>query len=150
MSAISRNKMTVFLRAVCAAMLCACPAAAFSLEPAAETQEDLVQAVVYTSEGLRDPFEGYIKKEQIVLPVDQLVEEENFVPPPVMVSGITWGSSFPQAIINGKVVRAGDMVGEVQVVSISKEGLVLSYNNQRFSLPAPGLNKATQSGQQAP
>ncbi len=150
MCTISRNRMTGFIRAACAAMLCACPAAAFSQEPAAETQEDIVKAVVYTSEGLRDPFEGYIKKEQIPLPMHQLAEEENFVPPPVMVSGITWGSSFPQAIINGKVVRAGDMVGEVQVVSISKEGLVLSYNNQRFSLPAPGLDKATQSGQQAP
>jgi len=75
------------------------------------------------------------------------MEEENFVPPPLTISGITWGSSFPQAIINGKVVRPGDVIDDVQVISISKEGLVLSYKNQKFSLSAPGMNSVQAGGQ---
>jgi hypothetical protein len=112
--------------------------------------ESLSRAVPYTSESLRDPFEGYIQKKVEAIPASRLAEEENFVPPPLAISGITWGSSFPQAIVNGKVVKAGDMVGDVGVVSISKEGLVFLYNNQQFSMPAPGVSGAQKSGQDTP
>jgi len=92
-------------------------------------------------------IEGYIQEEKTPLPAEKLMEEENFVPPPLTISGITWGSSFPQAIINGKVVRPGDVIDDVQVISISKEGLVLSYKNQKFSLSAPGMNSVQAGGQ---
>lgn len=152
MNRTRRYKRAGFAFVACGTIVCSIASPALCQEetvPAA--QSEYVKTVPYTSENFRDPFEAYIKKEEVALPVTQLIAEENFVPPPVAVSGITWGSSFPQAIVNGKVVRAGDVIDDVQVISISKEGLVLSYKNQRFSLPAPGMSRGQQqSGQNMP
>lgn len=150
MNGVERDKSTVFTVTACGALVLSFVLCAGSPGSAGADNEGYAKSVAYTSESLRDPFEGYIQKEQVPIPVSRLMEEENFVPPPVEVAGITWGSSFPQAIINGKVAKEGDMVGEVKVISISKEGLVLSYNNQHFSLPAPGRSKAQGSGQNTP
>jgi hypothetical protein len=106
----------------------------------------VVTPVPYTSEKLRDPFEGYVIEEDIPIPVADVVEE-NVVLPVLTITGITWGSSFPQAIINDKVVKAGDMIGEVQVVSISKEGLEFLYKNRKFISPAPGAKSKDPSAQ---
>jgi hypothetical protein len=104
-----------------------------------KSPDSLVTPVTYTSENLRDPFEGYIVEEAVPVPVGSLEDEET-VPPVLKISGISWGSSFPQAIVNDKVVRAGDRVDDVEIVSIKKEGLVFLYNKRQFVIPAPGLN----------
>jgi hypothetical protein len=105
----------------------------------------LVTPVAYTSENLRDPFEGYVIEEP--LQADEALPEEDVVLPALTIAGITWGSSFPQAIINDKVVKAGDMVGDVQVISIAKEGLIFLYRKKQFILPAPGAGGAQKSDQ---
>lgn len=111
-----------------------------------KSDDVLVTPVAYTSEGLRDPFEGYVIQE-VKLDYVAPPEEGDVVLPALKISGITWGSSFPQAIINDKVVRAGDTVDQVQVVSIAKEGLVFLYKNKQFILPAPGAGSVQKSGQ---
>jgi hypothetical protein len=103
----------------------------------------LVTPVAYTSEDLRDPFEGYVTEEP--LHADEPLPEEDVVLPALTIAGITWGSSFPQAIINDKVVKAGDMVGDVQIISIAKEGLTFLYRKKQFILPAPGAGGAQKS-----
>ena len=104
---------------------------------AAEAAADT--AIAYTSENLRDPFEAYVSPESAPMSADTLAQEENFTPPPLKISGVTWGSGYAQAIINNKVVKAGDMVDDVEIVSIAKEGLVFLYKKQKFTMPAPGL-----------
>jgi hypothetical protein len=44
----------------------------------------------------------------------------------IMLTGIFWDEKVPCAIINGKVVRVGDIVEERKVVSISREKVILS------------------------
>jgi hypothetical protein len=135
----------------CAIMLLSSISVVHGQEAAAEKNEEAVIATVaYTSESLRDPFEGYIVKESAPLSVTQLQAEDNFTPPPITISGITWGSSFPQAIVNNKVVKAGDFVGEAQVVIISKEGVVFSYKKQHFSVPAPGAGSVQKTDKKLP
>jgi hypothetical protein len=134
---------TLIMAIVCAIMLLIGNAAVYGQ---AAGDDGFLKTVSYTSESLRDPFEGYIHKEVAPMPASQLIEEENFVMPVLLISGITWGSSFPQAIINGKIVQVGDQIGEVQVAGISKEGVVFAYKRQKFSLPAPGANSGAQSG----
>ncbi|MFA5075580.1 MAG: hypothetical protein WC436_05780, partial [Candidatus Babeliales bacterium] len=63
---------------VCAIMVLAGVAAAYAQNPSAAGEELLVKTVAYTSEGLRDPFEGYIRKEVVPLSAAQLAQEENF------------------------------------------------------------------------
>jgi hypothetical protein len=112
-----------------------------------EKSEDLIVIpVVYTSNDLRDPFEGYVI--EAASPVSDLPPDEgDVVLPALTIAGIIWGSSFPQAIINDKVVKAGDMVGDVLVDSISKDGLVLLYKKKQFILPAPGASGVNKSNQ---
>jgi len=140
----------LFMIVVCAIMVLTGSTFVYGQDSSVSGDEFPVKTVTYTSESLRDPFEGYIRKEVVPLSAEQLAKEENFVQPALLISGITWGSSFPQAIVNGKVVKAGDMVGEVQVVSISKQGLVFSYKNQQFSLSAPGASSGAISGSKTP
>jgi len=112
-----------------------------------ETSDDvIVTPVAYTSNDLRDPFEGYVI--EAAQPVSDVPPEEgDVVLPALTIAGITWGSSYPQAIINDKVVKPGDMVGDVLVESISKDGLVFLYKKKQFSLPAPGANSVQKSGE---
>ena len=146
----AKNMKAVLMAIACASMVLAGFVASYGQDSSEVGEESFVKPVAYTSESLRDPFEGYIIKQTAPLSASQLAQEENFIPPPLAISGVTWGSSFPQAIVNGKVVKAGDLVGEAQVVSISKEGLVFLYRNQQFSLPAPGANSGAQSGSKTP
>jgi hypothetical protein len=106
----------------------------------------LITPVAYTSQDRRDPFEPYVIEEPQPGPIEP-VEEEEVPLPPLKISGITWGSSFPQAIINDKVVKAGEMIGQVKVVSIAKEGLVFLFRNKQYVLPAPGLAGVQKSGE---
>ena len=108
-----------------------------------KNDDTLVTNVAYTSEDLRDPFEGYVTEEPVS--ISDVAPEEDVVLPALTIAGITWGSSFPQAIINDKVVKAGDMIGDVQVISIAKEGLIFLYKKKQFILPAPGAGGVQKS-----
>ena len=78
--------------------------------------------VLFHAAGLRDPFVS-------ALPLDQApAAEANAAPvalPPMALQGIIWGEVAPQAIIDRKVVQAGDTVGGAEVVSIDHEGVML-------------------------
>ena len=55
--------------------------------------------------------------------------------PALTVSGIAWGGSYPRAIINGKIVKIGDTIEGAEILEIKKEGVVVSYKGQEFTIP---------------
>lgn len=103
-----------------------------SSEPAVDLRVD----VKYTAEGLRDPFESYLIKEKAAGIKEEGAAVEQVLPS-LVVQGIIWGGSFPQAIINDKVVKIGDEVEGARILEISKEGVVVFYDNRRYDLSSP-------------
>jgi hypothetical protein len=95
------------------------------------------QKIEYKAEGLRDPFRG-----ARIETASGTVEAKL---PNFTVQGIVWGGSFPQAIINNKVVKIGDTLESAKVIDISKDGVTVFSGGQqyKFSSPAVGdLKKA--------
>lgn len=91
----------------------------------------------YNAYDLRDPFEDLLaqKKES-----ERKAKEENetFEPlPSLTVQGVIWGGATPQAIINNKIVKIGDVTEEAEVIGIGKEGVTLLYKNHTYTLPSP-------------
>lgn len=80
--------------------------------------------IEYKSEDLRDPFEKEQPKGQI----------ETSLLPSLQVQGMVWGGSFPQAIINNKVVRIGDTVEGAQIINITKDSVTVFFGNRQYNL----------------
>lgn len=94
----------------------------------------------YTTEGARDPFQPPRKNKEIKqdMPISAAPQPVEKIPlPPLTVSGIVWGGVFPQAIINDRVVKPGDNIGEVNIVAISKDGITVSFANRIYNLSSP-------------
>jgi hypothetical protein len=89
-------------------------------------------AINYTAEKSRDPFKAYVKIEE-EKPVEVKVEVP-VSPPPLTIQGIVWGGPTPVVIIDNKVAKTGDTIGEVKVVKIGKEGVTILYKNKEFIL----------------
>ena len=93
--------------------------------------------IEYKAEGLRDPLESYLKKEE-VLPAQPQQEIAPSPPPPALtVQGIIWGGRFPQAIINNKIVKAGDTIEGVRIIDINKDGVTVFFGNRKYNLLSP-------------
>ena len=98
-----------------------------------------VPLVEYTADNLRDPFDPEPVKE------DDDDEEELISPAPaplpnLEVQGIVWGSALPQAIINNRVVKIGDIIQGVRVVDISKKGITVFYSGRQQLIASPAAN----------
>jgi hypothetical protein len=94
----------------------------------------------YKAAGLRDPFaaprietEGDLEEPKLVNPTEVNVA----LLPNLAVQGLIWGGSLPQAIINNKVVKAGDEIEGARIESISKDGVALSFADRTYSLNPP-------------
>ena len=48
-----------------------------------------------------------------------------------------WGGSFSQAIINNKVLKIGEIIDGVRITEISKNGIVVLFDNQLYKLASP-------------
>ncbi len=111
--------------------------------------------VEYNAEGLRDPFQTPFIEEEAAALREPVVSEGSMtgpVLPPLTVQGIIWGGKFPQAIINNKVVKAGDTtIDGVRVISIDKVGITLFFGGKEYNLPSPAAgvspDKKPQGGQ---
>lgn len=88
------------------------------------------------SEGIRDPFKGL---DQTTSEGTAMLPVESQEPlPDLTVQGIVWGARFPQAVINNKVVKVGDTIeGNVKVVNIDKEGIIVIFHGRQYNLAAP-------------
>ncbi|MFA5004802.1 MAG: general secretion pathway protein GspB [Candidatus Omnitrophota bacterium] len=88
--------------------------------------------VEYTAASFKDPFRLFkpakeIKNIQVVeIPVN---------PPELRVSGLVWGAENPQAVVNGKVVKVGDIIEEARIESIGKGGIVIEFSGKKFTIP---------------
>ena len=72
--------------------------------------------------------------------METYVEKETPKPPEqyglahLQVQGIVWGTEMPQAIINNTVVRVGEIIGEVEILDIRKEGVYVLYQGGQYIL----------------
>lgn len=94
--------------------------------------------IEYDAMHLRDPFEPQLPKGQAPALMPQKMKPlEEVKPPQLKVEGIITGGPIPQAIIKGKVVRAGDRIEDAQIISITKEGVEVLYHEKTFFYPSP-------------
>jgi hypothetical protein len=113
--------------------------------------------VEYKAEGLVDPFqpirppkeeEKKVEAKKIVVEVPKPVER---LLPHLKVQGVIWGGSFPQAIINNKIVKIGDTIEEVIIKNIEKGQITLIFEERQFTIPTPSTevtaSKRPQGGQ---
>lgn len=112
----------------------------------------------YTASKLRDPFKNWLPRpeppppspDQPEAPVIE-VAREPVKPPEITVEGIVAGGPMPQAVIQKRVVRAGDMVSGARITKITKEGVEVMYEGVAFKIPAPSRAvKPTQGGKNVP
>lgn len=98
-----------------------------------EQQQAIIRpAVSYQGRNYKDPF----RSRQQADPSQQNLAGMPALPP-MTIQGIVWGSDIPQAIVNNQVVRVGNALGSVHIISIKKEGIKVIFQGQEYFLPAP-------------
>ncbi|MCM8779630.1 MAG: general secretion pathway protein GspB [Candidatus Omnitrophica bacterium] len=89
-----------------------------------ETEQALKQLqdkIKYTSSNLRDPF-------TLALPQAPVAPAPKGPLPQFKIEGYVWGSSLPQAIIDGKVYSEGDVIQGAKIMKIDKDGITVLFN----------------------
>ncbi len=110
-----------------------------------ETKKSLKPEVTYGAGVFRDPFKSPIQPEMLINPGDTGPSTPEGPLPALEVQGVFWGASFPQAIINDKVVKAGDTVDGARIVSIEKDFITVSFVNRKYKLSSPALENSFNS-----
>lgn len=108
--------------------------------PSADRQEAAARPTLeYSAEQLRDPFVEIITEDTGLAKMEgnKSQQEQKKSLPALTVQGLIWGGSLNQAIINNKVVKAGDTLEGARIVSIEKEGILVLFEGQQYSIPAP-------------
>jgi hypothetical protein len=107
----------------------------------AASQELISRPVLeYKSEVERDPFLDYLPEKQEPLAQAEVKEDFASKLKSLEVQGIIWGSGMPQAIVNNKVIRAGDMLEGARVISIEKNGINLMMDEREYKLGPPSAS----------
>lgn len=112
-------------------------------------KEGLIEPQEYKVEALRDPFQSYLAKEGIKDITGENIELPAKPLPSLTVQGIIWGGKVPQAIINNKVLKTGDIIEEVKIIAISNKGITVSFSGQEYNLSTPvqsGPGKKSEGG----
>jgi hypothetical protein len=106
------------------------------LLPLASGKDEGDVAVEYSAERLRDPFKSYIVKENKTAEAPPREAESDVLKPlPVFtVQGVFWGGRFPQAIIDNKIVKEGDVIQDAKVINISRDSIRFMFANREFSV----------------
>lgn len=68
-------------------------------------------------------------------------------PPSLELQGVLWGPK-PMAIINRQVLTVGDRMAGAEIVSISREGVLVLYGGQEIQLALPPMRQSSSEGQQ--
>ena len=85
---------------------------------------------VYKDEGKRDPFWPLVTENGAIISYD----EEDMVLSDMALQGIVAGSGGNIAIINGKIVKEGDMVGAFRVERVTPAFVVLDNKKEKIEL----------------
>lgn len=105
--------------------------------------EEGVEPVIYTGKDFESPFKSRLPK-KIVIENDKPQGKENYGAislPSLNVQGIVWAKDFPQAIIDGTVVKAGDKISGAQILEIEKNRVKLLYEGNIFFVSTQTENK---------
>ncbi len=82
---------------------------------------------LFENDPLKDLLQLYLHKMRVVK-----TEEKITTPlPKLTVEGIIWNSYMPQAIVDGKIVRVGDIIKNAEIIDIEKSGIVVFYNGEK-------------------
>lgn len=116
--------------------------------------EAIIRPIVeYKAKEFRSPFFSpfHIKVEPQAAQekAAQAIEQEKPLPA-LKVQGIIWGGIFPQAIINDKVVKIGDTIEGVRILSVDKEGIAVFFEERKYSLPSPAAGAITSTSTKEP
>lgn len=115
---------------------------ALAQKTAASNEATVSDKVEYKAEGFRDPFQvedleiERIKQEQTP---QQSSEIKSL--PDLEIQGIVWGGRFPQAIINNKVVKIGDIIDEARIIDIAKDGVTVTFEKREYNLSSPASQR---------
>jgi len=127
----------------------------------AALKKELRPAIEFTGKEAKEPFMDMISKiKETAVAVTEVPTESKPVVeepppqrpalPPLVIQGIIWGSSVPCVIIDSRVLKEGDLLGEVKIAKIGREGLELLYQGWNYTLPSPAAAvslKSTEGGQ---
>jgi hypothetical protein len=96
-----------------------------------------IPRVEYSAVSFRDPFKSFLGEDKG--PGTGLAQADlaSKPLPDLKVQGIIWGGSFPQAIINNKVVKVGDTIDNARIIEINKDGIEVFYGNRQYNLSSP-------------
>lgn len=86
----------------------------------------------YSFESARDPFFEEVEESAATILTESPAESW-------VLGGILWSPTGGQARINGQSVKAGDRMGDVEVLSIEKKGVKLKRNGKIGILTKQGI-----------
>jgi len=119
-------------------------------------------AIEFPKDKIKQIFANYYKqkmREKFGLAADKLmsgtgeiipVEPEVKLPDKFDIKGLVWDTDVPQAIINGRVRKVGDNMGEVKIVTIDKTGVGVLYEGKPFRLDSPSTAYFTNDNANVP
>ena len=107
-------------------------------EDASDEKEEPTQQKVKAHD-FPDPFASWLPKKildrvgdtAMRFPVRQQSQQE-VAPPSLTIQGLIWNTDMPQAIVNGKIVKIGDIIDGAEVINISKEGITIRHNDKEL------------------
>ena len=86
--------------------------------------------VAYSGSGTRDPFT--YPPPEVVAPAQQPVNVDA-IGKSLQVTGISYSEENPRAIINGKIVAIGDIVGKLgKLTRIERDGVTINMNGKEY------------------
>ncbi len=114
--------------------------------PAAPSSPSAGQTgLTYKAEGLKDPFRTWIKRSDQPVMEEKKEDKADKPLPALTIEGIIWGGKFPQAIVNGQVVKVGESImagtanagDKVRIDAISRDGITVFFNNRTYEVSSP-------------
>lgn len=100
-----------------------------------QTQEPSFRPKVeYTADESKEIFQSCLTNITPLLKDTSTTMLQDIKPPSLTTQGIIWQTDLPQAIINNKVVKVGDVIEGAEVIKIDKSGVEISFRNKLFKL----------------
>jgi hypothetical protein len=103
-----------------------------------ETEEQVRRRKVEFREAQEEPFGIQGHKEESAV-------QDSGQAPPLEVQGLLWGGDLPQAVINEKIVKVGDIVDGAKVLSIEKKGVTVFFEGRQYTITMPTLSEQSAS-----
>lgn len=101
-----------------------------------------LKKVSFEPGSFRNPFKPLLPEKKIEDKTPRVIKQEPEVAinaPDINIQGVVWGGKFPQAIINGSVLKEGDTLAgkdQITILQIRQEEIVVLYKGKVFNLSA--------------